>query len=94
MSTTAGATVRHLVSAVFDRALAVEQAAGGEKISGIAPSPPKGVGGGVGELPQLVADAYLLFQDLIQLVNADQPLWLQVIKVTLTCILYSAKSLI
>jgi hypothetical protein len=33
---------------------------------------------GVADLPPVVADAYHLFQDLIQLVNADQPIWLQV----------------
>ena len=33
------------------------------------------------DLPPVVADAYHLFQDLIQLVNADQPIWLQVITV-------------
>lgn len=27
-------------------------------------------------LPPCAADAYLLFQDLVQLVNADQPYWL------------------
>lgn len=33
-------------------------------------SPPKG-------LPPCAGDAFLLFQDLVQLVNADQPYWLQ-----------------
>jgi len=69
VATTAGATVRHLVSAVFDRAVAQQ------------PSPAPGTTGrgslAPADLPSAVADAYLLFQDLVQLVNADQPLWLQ-----------------
>lgn len=74
---TAGATVRQLVSLVFERAM-VEQEEFREdpardvnleelKAShGIAP---KG-------LKACAADAFLLFQDLVQLVNADQPYWL------------------
>ena len=59
--------IRHLVSAVFDRAL-------------MAPSsPPVSLTPSVkapSELAVTVSDAYLLIQDLVQLVNADQPLWL------------------
>jgi len=77
ISTTAGATVRHLVSAVFDRAVSCGPNTSPD------PTPPSGSSGRVGgalappDLPSAVADAYLLFQDLVQLVNADQPLWLQ-----------------
>ncbi|KAF2885713.1 hypothetical protein ILUMI_20486 [Ignelater luminosus] len=78
---TAGATVRQLVNLVFERVIAEdEQISSSENPplprqvnledlktpSGIAP---KG-------LPPCAADAYLLFQDLVQLVNADQPYWL------------------
>jgi len=66
VNTTAGATVRHLVSAVYDRAMSVKDT---------VPATSKG---GLADLPPTVTDAYMLFQDLIQLVNADQPIWLQV----------------
>jgi hypothetical protein len=74
VAATAGATVRHLVTAVFDRCLACEAT------SAPASAPSTHRAGQVsapGDLPAPVADAYLLFQDLVQLVNADQPLWLQ-----------------
>ncbi|XP_055710710.1 protein MON2 homolog [Phlebotomus papatasi] len=75
---TAGATVRQLVSLVFERVVVeeAETASESEKreinleelklATGIAP---KG-------LKPCAADAFLLFQDLVQLVNADQPYWL------------------
>lgn len=75
---TAGATVRQLVSLVFERALVEQEESKSDeevreinleelKIShGMAP---KG-------LKPCAADAFLLFQDLVQLVNADQPYWL------------------
>uniref|UniRef100_A0A1B0CMD8 Protein MON2 homolog n=1 Tax=Lutzomyia longipalpis TaxID=7200 RepID=A0A1B0CMD8_LUTLO len=77
---TAGATIRQLVSLVFERVVAEEAesstADGGEKkelnleelklATGIAPR----------GLKPCAADAFLLFQDLVQLVNADQPYWL------------------
>ncbi|XP_055685383.1 protein MON2 homolog [Lutzomyia longipalpis] len=77
---TAGATIRQLVSLVFERVVAEEvessTADGGEKkelnleelklATGIAPR----------GLKPCAADAFLLFQDLVQLVNADQPYWL------------------
>ena len=56
--------MRHLVSAVFDRAVSTPSSS--LSVSAKAPS----------DLPSSVSDAYLLFQDLVQLVNADQPLWL------------------
>lgn len=78
---TAGATVRQLVSLVFERVVAEDDAfAKSEETTGPrvvnledlkTPScvAPKG-------LQPCAADAYLLFQDLVQLVNADQPYWL------------------
>ncbi|XP_055595542.1 protein MON2 homolog [Uranotaenia lowii] len=76
---TAGATVRQLVSLVFERVVAEETEAEANQdekrevnleelklATGVAP---KG-------LRPCAADAYLLFQDLVQLVNADQPYWL------------------
>lgn len=81
MINTAGATVRQLVSLVFERVVAEDDAfAKSEETTGPrvvnledlkTPScvAPKG-------LQPCAADAYLLFQDLVQLVNADQPYWL------------------
>uniref|UniRef100_A0A1S4H3D2 Protein MON2 homolog n=1 Tax=Anopheles gambiae TaxID=7165 RepID=A0A1S4H3D2_ANOGA len=76
---TAGATVRQLVSLVFERVVAEEAEADANQderrevnleelklATGVAPK---------GLLP-CAADAFLLFQDLVQLVNADQPYWL------------------
>ncbi|XP_034257035.1 protein MON2 homolog [Thrips palmi] len=76
---TAGATVRQLVSLVFERVAAEdehfkESDAGKTEVnleelkmpSNVAP---KG-------LRPCAGDAYLMFQDLVQLVNADQPYWL------------------
>ncbi|XP_076369562.1 mon2 homolog, regulator of endosome-to-Golgi trafficking isoform X2 [Tachypleus tridentatus] len=74
---TASATVRQLVAVVFERLqtedslpnedrvaeLNVEELKVGSRI------PPK-------SLRPCAADAFLLFQDLVQLVNADQPYWL------------------
>ncbi|XP_065165196.1 protein MON2 homolog isoform X2 [Atheta coriaria] len=82
---TAGATVRQLVSLVFERVVAEDEKLENELQSQVPPqprqvnfeelkvpssSPPKG-------LPPCAGDAFLLFQDLVQLVNADQPYWLQ-----------------
>ena len=66
IATTGGATVRHLVTAVFDRTLSAPTSA----LVTTSVSAPA-------DLPGIVSDAFLLFQDLLQLVNADQPLWLQ-----------------
>lgn len=78
---TAGATVRQLVSLVFERVVVeeYETATGGDQeprsevnleelkmATGVAPK----------ALKPCAADAFLLFQDLVQLVNADQPYWL------------------
>lgn len=74
---TAGATVRQLVSLVFERALVEQEECKDEEVREINLEelktshgiPPK-------ELKPCAADAFLLFQDLVQLVNADQPYWL------------------
>ncbi|KAL1492514.1 hypothetical protein ABEB36_010756 [Hypothenemus hampei] len=78
---TAGATVRQLVSLVFDRVVAEDEQLEKlpnrpekppinlEELKMPSSSPPKG-------LNPCAGDAYLLFQDLLQLVNADQPYWL------------------
>ncbi|CAH0562136.1 unnamed protein product [Brassicogethes aeneus] len=79
---TAGATVRQLVSLVFERVVVEDERISGENIATSVPrefnveefkiatgTPPKG-------LPPCAQDAFLLFQDLVQLVNADQPHWL------------------
>ena len=70
IAATGGATVRHLVTAVFDRAVLPSTPA--TTTTAAAPT----AGKAASELPAAVLDAYLLFQDLVQLVNADQPLWL------------------
>ncbi|XP_066938872.1 protein MON2 homolog isoform X2 [Macrobrachium rosenbergii] len=80
---TASATVRQLVSVVFERVLAedskhakeetgedeTDEQMNLEELKVLSASPPK-------TLRPAAADAYLMFQDLVQLVNADQPLWL------------------
>lgn len=75
---TAGATVRQLVSLVFERVISEEnefptidppREINIEELKSAAGQAPKG-------LKPCAADAFLLFQDLVQLVNADQPYWL------------------
>ncbi|XP_076261833.1 mon2 homolog, regulator of endosome-to-Golgi trafficking [Rhynchophorus ferrugineus] len=77
---TAGATVRQLVYLVFERVVTEDQKLSKldrpqktpvnfEELKTPSGTPPKG-------LPPCAGDAYLLFQDLVQLVNADQPYWL------------------
>ena len=74
---TAGATVRQLVSLVFERVVGEQdeykedgdREVNLEELKVSHGSPPKG-------LRPCAADAFLLFQDLVQLVNADQPYWL------------------
>ncbi|XP_046407133.1 protein MON2 homolog isoform X3 [Ischnura elegans] len=76
---TAGATVRQLVSLVFERVVAednyfhdketVQRDVQLEELKIPSNVAPKG-------LRPCAADAYLMFQDLVQLVNADQPYWL------------------
>lgn len=75
---TAGATVRQLVSLVFERVVAEEQ-------ESVTPDEKREINYEELKLPTGVApkglrpcaaDAFLLFQDLVQLVNAEQPYWL------------------
>ncbi|KAJ8683120.1 hypothetical protein QAD02_018912 [Eretmocerus hayati] len=75
---TAGATVRQLVSLVFERVLAEDEQYSDqaipeennlEELKMPTNQAPK-------TLRPCAADAYLMFQDLVQLVNADQPFWL------------------
>ncbi|GBM29333.1 Protein MON2 [Araneus ventricosus] len=76
---TASATVRQLVSAVFERIVAEDYSSPDkstaqsnlqlEELKGGSRIPPK-------TLPSHAADGFMLFQDLVQLVNADQPFWL------------------
>lgn len=74
---TAGATVRQLVSLVFERAMVEQEEVKDDELREINLEElkashaiaPKG-------LKPCAADAFLLFQDLVQLVNADQPFWL------------------
>ncbi|XP_046682789.1 protein MON2 homolog isoform X2 [Homalodisca vitripennis] len=76
---TAGATVRQLVSLVFERVIAEDehfktqdtspQEVNFEELKVPRNISPKG-------LRPCAGDAYLMFQDLVQLVNADQPYWL------------------
>ncbi|XP_066601178.1 protein MON2 homolog isoform X2 [Prorops nasuta] len=75
---TAGATVRQLVSLVFERVIVENEEnpenpgqdeINLEELKIPTNQPPKG-------LRPCAADAYLMFQDLVQLVNADQPYWL------------------
>ncbi|KAG8199888.1 hypothetical protein JTE90_015878 [Oedothorax gibbosus] len=76
---TASATVRQLVSAVFERIISENYSPPDrlanqpnlhlEELKGGSRFPPK-------SLPSHAADGFMLFQDLVQLVNADQPFWL------------------
>uniref|UniRef100_A0A8D3A0P8 Protein MON2 homolog n=1 Tax=Scophthalmus maximus TaxID=52904 RepID=A0A8D3A0P8_SCOMX len=71
---TAAATVRQVVTVVFERMVAED-----ERFKGIVEQPP--VQGNtnrrsVSTLRPSAKDAYMLFQDLCQLVNADAPYWL------------------
>ncbi|XP_011631155.1 LOW QUALITY PROTEIN: protein MON2 homolog [Pogonomyrmex barbatus] len=75
---TAGATVRQLVSLVFERVVAEDEQSPDqpesdevnlEKLKIPTNQAPQDLG-------PCAADAYLMFQDLVQLVNADQPYWL------------------
>lgn len=72
---TAAATVRQVVTVVFERMVAED-----EKFKGLAEEPPAVQGNSnrrsVSTLRPSAKDAYMLFQDLCQLVNADAPYWL------------------
>uniref|UniRef100_A0A0L8I109 Mon2/Sec7/BIG1-like HUS domain-containing protein n=1 Tax=Octopus bimaculoides TaxID=37653 RepID=A0A0L8I109_OCTBM len=74
---TAAATIKQLVNVVFERVVIEDNQSTKEVNGNIAfedlkigsKTPPK-------SLQPCAGDAYLLFQDLCQLVNADQPYWL------------------
>ncbi|XP_017107261.2 protein MON2 homolog [Drosophila bipectinata] len=70
---TAGATIRQLVSLVFERVYLEK-----DSVSSLQhPQQPPAEGDGGGQDVQTFAsDAFLLFQDLVQLVNVEQPFWL------------------
>ncbi|KAF3855115.1 hypothetical protein F7725_023170 [Dissostichus mawsoni] len=72
---TAAATVRQVVTVVFERMVAED-----ERYKGIVEHPPPVQGNtnrrSVSTLRPSAKDAYMLFQDLCQLVNADAPYWL------------------
>uniref|UniRef100_A0AAY5EPJ8 Protein MON2 homolog n=1 Tax=Electrophorus electricus TaxID=8005 RepID=A0AAY5EPJ8_ELEEL len=72
---TAAATVRQVVTVVFERMVAED-----ERFKGMAEQPPAIQGNSnrrsVSTLRPSAKDAYMLFQDLCQLVNADAPYWL------------------
>ncbi|XP_017060451.1 protein MON2 homolog isoform X1 [Drosophila ficusphila] len=76
---TAGATIRQLVSLVFERVYlekdsvsSLQQQQQQQQSTG---SPAETEGGGQ-DVQTFASDAFLLFQDLVQLVNAEQPYWL------------------
>lgn len=75
---TAAATIKHLVSCVFERVVTEDKVplqasttseVSLEELKNHSKTPPH-------SLRPCAGDAYLLFQDLCQLVNADQPFWL------------------
>ncbi|XP_050438772.1 protein MON2 homolog isoform X2 [Adelges cooleyi] len=79
---TAGATVRQLVSLVFERVIYEDQQTDNndnneqnhsevdfDELKVLSSVPPK-------RLKPCAADAYLMFQDLVQMVNTDHPYWL------------------
>uniref|UniRef100_A0A8C7CDV7 Protein MON2 homolog n=1 Tax=Oncorhynchus kisutch TaxID=8019 RepID=A0A8C7CDV7_ONCKI len=72
---TAAATVRQVVTVVFERMVAED-----ERFKDIVDQPPPVQGNtnrrSVSTLRPSAKDAYMLFQDLCQLVNADAPYWL------------------
>ncbi|XP_043979915.1 protein MON2 homolog isoform X7 [Gambusia affinis] len=75
---TAAATVRQVVTVVFERMVAEDERFKG--LHGIVEQPPPVQGNtnrrSVSTLRPSAKDAYMLFQDLCQLVNADAPYWL------------------
>ncbi|XP_056273170.1 protein MON2 homolog isoform X4 [Pseudoliparis swirei] len=72
---TAAATVRQVVTVVFERMVAED-----ERFKGIVEQPLPVMGNtnrrSVSTLRPSAKDAYMMFQDLCQLVNADAPYWL------------------
>lgn len=76
---TAGATVRQLVALVFERVVFEKQHIQFQTRSNIVENSNDNVSNKAvptNELYPLASDAYMLFQDIVQLVNSDQPYWL------------------
>ncbi|XP_060551977.1 protein MON2 homolog isoform X2 [Ruditapes philippinarum] len=74
---TAAAAIKHLVSIVFERVIAEDKIHSQEKLESMSEEElKKGTNKAPHSLRPCAGDAYLLFQDLCQLVNADQPFWL------------------
>ncbi|XP_037071265.1 protein MON2 homolog [Pollicipes pollicipes] len=77
---TAGATVRQLVALVFERVLTEDGRSPSDQSSPSQPADMEHLKIASGSAPKTLrpaaADAYLLFQDLVQLVNGEQPFWL------------------
>uniref|UniRef100_UPI00358F2E5D protein MON2 homolog isoform X2 n=1 Tax=Myxine glutinosa TaxID=7769 RepID=UPI00358F2E5D len=75
---TAAATVRQVVTVVFERMVAEEEQHTDANTAGskIPVQTVSGKRGGPASLKPCAKDAYMLFQDLCQLVNADAPFWL------------------
>nr|XP_006825120.1 PREDICTED: protein MON2 homolog [Saccoglossus kowalevskii] len=76
-SNTASATVRQVVSIVFERVVAGDESnTDVERVEADMESQKSGSKDAPVSLYPCARDAYLLFQDLCYLVNADQPYWL------------------
>ncbi|XP_037957121.1 protein MON2 homolog isoform X2 [Teleopsis dalmanni] len=77
---TAGATIRQLVSLVFERVYLEKDALSTIQQPGpLKPSKDTACdaeNSNTNEMQTFASDAFFLFQDLVQLVNADQPFWL------------------
>lgn len=74
---TAAATIKQLVSIVFERVITEDKVQSQEPLEETSLEKLK-IGSNMApkSLRPCAGDAYLLFQDLCQLVNADQPFWL------------------
>ncbi|XP_016968511.1 protein MON2 homolog [Drosophila biarmipes] len=73
---TAGATIRQLVSLVFERVYLEKDSVSSLQQQQQPSASPTEVEGGGQDVQTFASDAFLLFQDLVQLVNAEQPYWL------------------
>ncbi|XP_055376967.1 protein MON2 homolog [Condylostylus longicornis] len=77
VSNISGATIRQLVSLVFERTSQAIKNLPKQNIENTQSTENKGE---ENEVENCTADAFLLFQDLIKLINSDQPVWLFGIK--------------
>lgn len=73
---TAGATIRQLVSLVFERVYLEKDSVPSLQQQRQQPVSPDGDGNSTQDGQTFATDAFHLFQDLVQLVNAEQPYWL------------------